>query len=145
MSELNRICALIYHLKKDTSNLVLQKLLYFIQAYSLVAFSRPAFDEKIEAWMYGPVVPEVYYNLKSNKNYYKDIDFRGIDPQLEDSVRKIVEAFGEISPFVLVDMTHTYDSWRNAWNQGGWNTEITNEEIRNCHIRRFREQAGRIF
>lgn len=145
MSELDRICALIYYLKSDTSNLVLQKLLYFIQAYHLVAFNRPAFSEKIEAWMYGPVVPEVYYNLKINENYYKNIDFNTMNPQIRNIVEKIVDTFGEVSPFVLVDMTHAYDSWKNAWNQGGWNTEITDDAIRDCHRRRFEEQAGRIF
>ena len=27
-----------------------------------------------------------------------------------------------------------------AWDLYGWNAEITNDAIRNCHIKRFREQ-----
>ena len=47
------------------SNLKLQKLLYFVQAQFLVTYNgRPAFEEKIEAWDFGPVVPEVYHYLK---------------------------------------------------------------------------------
>lgn len=42
------------------TNLKLQKLLYFIQAYYLVAFDKPCFEEPIEGWDFGPVVPEVY-------------------------------------------------------------------------------------
>ena len=41
------------------SNLKLQKVLYFIQAY-FVCFTEkkePCFEENIEAWEFGPVVP----------------------------------------------------------------------------------------
>ncbi len=48
------------------SNLKLQKLLYFIQAYFLTnkKDNTPCFDEKIEAWDFGPVVPEAYHEYK---------------------------------------------------------------------------------
>ena len=39
------------------SNMKLQKMLYYQQGYHLAAFGTPLFDEDIEAWMYGPVVP----------------------------------------------------------------------------------------
>ena len=41
------------------SNLKLQKILYLIQAYSLIHTKKPCFSEDIEAWDFGPVVPEV--------------------------------------------------------------------------------------
>ena len=48
------------------SNLKLQKVLYFIQAYFLTKKKdhTPCFDEKIEAWDFGPVVPEAYHEYK---------------------------------------------------------------------------------
>ena len=42
------------------SNLKLQKLLYFVQAEFLICYRKPCFREKIVAWDFGPVVPEVY-------------------------------------------------------------------------------------
>ena len=42
------------------SNLKLQKMLYYEQGFHLAKFNTPLFDEEIEAWMYGPVVPAVY-------------------------------------------------------------------------------------
>ena len=44
------------------SNLKLQKVLYFIQAYFLTNEKNgtPCFRERIEAWDFGPVVPEAY-------------------------------------------------------------------------------------
>lgn len=42
------------------SNLKLQKILYLIQAYSLIHTKKPCFSEDIEAWDFGPVIPEMY-------------------------------------------------------------------------------------
>ena len=46
------------------SNLKLQKVLYFIQAYFLMEKGRPCFREAIEAWNFGPVVPAAYNEFK---------------------------------------------------------------------------------
>lgn len=46
------------------SNLKLQKILYFVQAEFLVELHAPCFSEEIEAWDFGPVVPEVYHEYK---------------------------------------------------------------------------------
>ncbi len=45
------------------SNLKLQKILYFVQANFLVSIGTPCFEEEIEAWDFGPVVPEVYHEF----------------------------------------------------------------------------------
>ena len=50
--------------KKPISNLKLQKILYFVQAEFLVTTHKPCFEEKIEAWDFGPVVPLVYNKYK---------------------------------------------------------------------------------
>ena len=42
------------------SNMKLQKMLYYQQGFHLAYFNTPLFEENIEAWMYGPVVPCVY-------------------------------------------------------------------------------------
>ena len=44
------------------SNLQLQKILYYIQREFLQRGPK-AFPEEIEAWQFGPVVPEVYMDL----------------------------------------------------------------------------------
>ncbi|MBT1166842.1 SocA family protein [Bifidobacterium simiarum] len=48
------------------SNMKLNKLLFFAQAISLQRYGRPLFDDPIEAWTHGPVVPSVYHTFKSN-------------------------------------------------------------------------------
>ena len=46
------------------SNLKLQKIMYFIQAYFLITQDKPCFSDDIEAWDFGPVVPAAYHEFK---------------------------------------------------------------------------------
>jgi uncharacterized phage-associated protein len=44
------------------SNLKLQKLVYYAQGFNLALFDgNPLFDEEIQAWTHGPVVPALYH------------------------------------------------------------------------------------
>ena len=47
--------------KQPVSNLQLQKILYFLQKKYLIDEKRILFSDEIQAWQFGPVVPEVYY------------------------------------------------------------------------------------
>lgn len=51
--------------KHPISNLQIQKILYFIQK-SFLQKGEEAFSDEIEAWQFGPVVPEVYYFFCGN-------------------------------------------------------------------------------
>lgn len=48
------------------TNMKLNKLLFFAQAISLQKYGKPLFDDPIEAWTHGPVVPTVYHTFKNN-------------------------------------------------------------------------------
>lgn len=42
------------------SNLKLQKLVYYAQAWHLAIHGTPLFEEDFEAWVHGPVIPSLY-------------------------------------------------------------------------------------
>jgi uncharacterized phage-associated protein len=46
------------------SNLKLQKLVYYTQAWHLALHDLPLFDEDFEAWVHGPVIPDLYHTYK---------------------------------------------------------------------------------
>jgi len=51
--------------KGDTvSHKKLQKLLYYVEAWNLVHLETPLIGEDFEAWVHGPVVPQLYQDLK---------------------------------------------------------------------------------
>lgn len=54
--------------KKNTpiSNLLLQKVLYYVYVDFLATKQIKLFNDPIEKWPYGPVIREVYYSFKSN-------------------------------------------------------------------------------
>ena len=49
---------------RPLTNKKLQKLIYYAQAWNMAFNGEPIFEEKIEAWIHGPVVPEVYNEYK---------------------------------------------------------------------------------
>ena len=46
--------------KEIITNMKVNKLVYFAQAWSLAKFNTKLFDEDIEAWEQGPIIPSVY-------------------------------------------------------------------------------------
>ncbi|KGO24557.1 hypothetical protein Q757_08505, partial [Oenococcus alcoholitolerans] len=47
------------------SNLMLQKILYYVKIYFLVKCDRNIFSNSMEKWEYGPVIPDVYHEFNN--------------------------------------------------------------------------------
>ena len=133
------------------SNLKLQKVLYFVQAYFLTATDsqQPCFYDKIEAWDFGPVVPNAYHEFKQygsgsipwidsyivfdsdniwnshREPYNPDV----ITPNDRKMIASVVDKFSKYSASGLVDLTHRQAPWRDAYRRFT-NSEITIESIR---------------
>ena len=111
---------------RTVSNLRLQKLLYFVQAQFIVQKDAPCFTERMEAWDFGPVVPEVYRAYKfygSNAIPYSKTNFNisKTDMMLIDIM---LDHCGQYSTSTLVDMTHAQTPWKSAY-QNPFDNEIT--------------------
>lgn len=120
---------------KPVTNLRLQKLLYFIQGYSYCCKNKEMFEEDMQAWQYGPVVPEVYfaYNGYSGapiRREYNDIAICDNDKNIIDRVISVLEKYKD---WELVDATHEKDSpWDKHQNK--FSVVIPKEEIKNYFI-----------
>lgn len=97
-------------------NLKLQKMLYYMQGFHLAYFDNPLFEEDIEAWMYGPVVPAVYDTFKSNGN--KGISFDGAPIELtsEEEIlfNEVYRVYGAYSAVGLMNLTHSEMPWKST-------------------------------
>lgn len=141
------------------SNLKLQKLLYFVQAYFLLEHEgNVCFDDRIEAWDFGPVVPKAYHeykmfgslNIPTVTSYIdfnsEDIWKSGVIEYNENVILKkdrediasVIEEFSDYSASYLVSLTHRQKPWRDAYNTLGQNSVIEPEAIR----RYFSEQES---
>ena len=111
-------------INKSISNLKLQKLLYFVQAEFLVSKDKPCFYEKIEAWDFGPVVPEVYrkYRIYGSASipYIKGIENGKILSDDQALINEIVDICSKYSAAMLVEVTHAQEPWKKAVSKAVW-------------------------
>jgi uncharacterized phage-associated protein len=101
---------------EQVSNLKLQKLLYYHQGFHLSYFGSSLFDEDIEAWMYGPVVPIVYntYKLAGSGGLTYEGDVIELHEQEESLFDEVMRVYGEFSAIGLMNMTHQEKPWKEA-------------------------------
>ncbi|RGT88478.1 DUF4065 domain-containing protein [Coprococcus comes] len=116
------------------SNLKLQKLLYFVQAQFLITTGKPAFSEEIEAWDFGPVVPEVYQHFKMwGSSELPSVLARNAEKKIykrdQENMNEILEECAQYSASFLVDITHNQDPWADAYEKY-CNNVITKESIK---------------
>ncbi|MFH1620548.1 MAG: type II toxin-antitoxin system antitoxin SocA domain-containing protein [Patescibacteria group bacterium] len=114
------------------TNLKLQKLLYFAQAVSLSLKDQPLFNDKIEAWKFGPVIPVVYHALKEFENAPVKITSatQEISPEVASLLENVWSVYGKFSAHELVNITHNHLPWKEVYLSGGKNNEITAESIK---------------
>lgn len=105
------------------TNLKLQKLLYYAQAWFMVNNNgKLLFEDDIEAWKYGPVVRSVYDNFKKYNSSPIEISKRRrkIKP-LEKNEEIFLEEFSitfyKFSASELVAMTHNERPWIDAYSK----------------------------
>ncbi len=96
------------------SNMKLQKLLYYEQGYHLACFDEPLFDEEIEAWKFGPVVPQIYEKYKSHHDQpiLPEDGEVSISGQHYELFYNVFTYFNRFSAFGLMEKTHIEDPWR---------------------------------
>lgn len=112
------------------SNLQLQKILYYIQREFLQQGAM-AFQEDIEAWQFGPVVPEVY------KQYcgFGALPIRmkyeiAIQPNDKNIIDSIVEKKRILNPWDMVSDTHSSGkAWDLIYRNGLGNHQIIPQEL----------------
>lgn len=116
--------------KREVTNLRLQKLLYFVQAKNLIESKQPCFDDEIEAWDFGPVVPAVYHTYKIFGSW--DIFAETTPPRISKSIAgnmdSILDYCKDYPTFQLVEITHKQAPWINA-RSNGQKSIITKQSI----------------
>jgi uncharacterized phage-associated protein len=123
------------------------KLAYVAHGHMLGKHGRPLLDEPVQAWQYGPVVPSVYYAVKSFKSAPvpavpgapSDLVFT----QEERAVMKAVaQQYGKYSGIVLSSATHKPGTpWQRTWELAGKNAPISNDLIEGFYAGLLRQPS----
>lgn len=119
----------------------LQKMVYYAYSWYLVKnntssenLKEKLFDNRIEAWVHGPVCPDLYYAYNNNKILtYKEKD---IDSATQELLNNVISIYGKYTGEELERMTHTEDPWRMA-RKGYSKYERSNIEINDKDIYDF--------
>lgn len=127
---------------QEITAMKIQKLVYYAHAWSLALDNKPLVNERVEAWRWGPVFPDIYDAAKHFgskpvtsrlSNFYDD------PPVIDDSdyrislLQKIWTLYGNYSAAQLSRMTHAPgEPWEKAWetDPGRRNMDIDEETIK---------------
>lgn len=112
----------------DVSNLQIQKLMYFFEAYYMNVYEDvdKLYECNFNAWAFGPVAIPLYTefrkfgsgNIELTEENKKDGD--SISSEKKELLDDIYEAFKGISASDLVSYTHMKDSpWEVVWKRNG--------------------------
>ena len=131
---------------KTISPMKLQKLVYFAHGWFLALVGQPLIDERIQAWQFGPVIPDLYHEFKGFGNgaissFASDIrwtpELKIHNPRLQDcdgnedvsSARELIEktwnVYKDYSAVQLSNATHVDGSpWKETYSPGTRNRVI---------------------
>ncbi len=112
------VAAYILEKQGVMTTMKLQKLCYYSQAWSLVWDDRRLFEERIEAWANGPVIPELYERHRGlfqiGPGSLKDGEPRKLDAEGKETVDAVLDYYGDKSSHWLSELTHAEPPWKEA-------------------------------
>lgn len=127
LASIDTVCDyIIFRLKKEDevslSNLKLQKLLYYVQAWNLAFFGTHIFEGRFQAWIHGPVNRVIFDRFRDVKTIYSEMDINDImsddfSKLLDDAknhIDNVLEIYADYSGVQLEFMTHNEQPWVNA-------------------------------
>jgi uncharacterized phage-associated protein len=116
MASVHDVAAYILQKRGRMTAVKMQKLVYYAQAWSLVWDEAPLFPEKIEAWVNGPVVPELYNAHRGQ--FFIDGWPQGnpevLTPVQKETIEVVMNYYGNKSSAWLSELTHREAPWCDA-------------------------------
>lgn len=112
----NRLIDVCHEHGEVVTNLRLQKLLYYAQAWHLALRGVPLFPEDFEAWPNGPIQPDVYAEFRHFGTRPIDRVDSGIrlPKKIEEHIKDLLQSYGRLSPFELDLLSCEESPWRDA-------------------------------
>lgn len=103
------------------TNLKLQKLVYYADAWHLANYDTPLINEDFQAWVHGPAIPALYVQYKEfgwqpiRRDDLDEVELNKIIDAFSDPVKKLLElvcdSYFGLSAFELERLTHNEEPW----------------------------------
>ena len=123
------------------------KLVYIAHGWNLALNDAPLIDQRVEAWLYGPVIPDLYRSMKG----FGGGGVRGplplswdeaqdLDERQDALIRQTYRLYGGLSGMQLSGITHAKGTpWQQTYTHGDHGKLIPDELIKE-HYKRLREE-----
>lgn len=92
--------------------LMLQKMLYFIQRDNFAHFGREMFEDDFYGWVHGPVIPEMRHIYK--RGIIKEEESNNITESDKFIIDKVIREFSNYNAWELRNLSHQEQSWKNS-------------------------------
>lgn len=104
----------------ETSNLVLNKILFYFDVFYRLFNSKKIFEAQVKAWEHGPVYGRIYYEYKKfgSDPITKDEIEIHLSKNEKDLLDEIIKCFGLYSGNVLSYFTHHSGPWKTSKEKG---------------------------
>lgn len=116
----------------------LVKLTYIAHGWSLGLRDRDLFKNRIEAWQYGPVIPDLYHATKAFGRNPIPLESVGdptqvdVAPEDKQLLEAVYEKYGHLDGIALSYITHRAGTpWTQVYRPGVMHIEIPDALIRN--------------
>ncbi|WP_130807632.1 Panacea domain-containing protein [Senegalia massiliensis] len=128
----------------------LQKLCYYAQAWYLALYNERLIDSKFEAWIHGPVSPELYDKYKDNgwtpiKNEETPQNIEQ-NQEIYEFIEEIYRIYGDLDGNDLEVLTHKELPWLSAREGLGmleWSNNVIDENImRDFYLEEFKNSQN---
>lgn len=148
-TKLDKIISYMLHKNKNLVAFQIDKMLYFIQAYSLVKYDKVAFDNKIVCGFFGATILDFSKNLKRyNLDNYKKYDYNSLGNDLKEIIDEVIESYSDYNEIALGGLTMSYIPFYNQENfdiNDIGKIEVNPDWIKEYHNKRYSENDGYIF
>lgn len=107
---------------RPISPMKVQKLVYMAHGWNLAMREEPLIEESVQAWSYGPVIPNIYYELKKYGNSDISDEFSSkihLDSETLEILDFVWTAYSKYSAIHLSNMTHEKNTpWEQVMSKG---------------------------
>jgi uncharacterized phage-associated protein len=115
--------------------LQLIKLTYIAHGWCLALNNSPLIDQDVQAWQYGPVIPELYHKIKHFRGNPVSEPIASVVKTIDDESKSLLEAvfgaYGHLTGEKLSALTHAKGTpWSEVWNRMERNAVISDVVIK---------------
>jgi uncharacterized phage-associated protein len=133
---------------KSLTPLQLMKLVYISHGWSLGIRDIDLFNDRIEAWKYGPVIPSLYQATKKFGRSEIPLDLVDIEgaSHVDESTQKfladVYSKYGDLTGVQLSGLTHQLGTpWDQVYDKGIFGIEIPDNIIADHYKRLLDERS----